>query len=66
MNKGARMMAKRYRRSFQFFDTEKQAKEFCDKKNKNPYIKKHHKAVYKEWYSSDGTEHAYIAHYSYN
>ena len=37
-------MARRYKTTFQFFDTENQAQEFCDKENQNYYIRKHHKA----------------------
>jgi hypothetical protein len=59
-------MARRYRESFQFFDTEDQAKEFCDKENLNRYIKEHHPASYTPWTSKDGKEKAFVAWYSTN
>jgi hypothetical protein len=56
-------MATRYRETFMFFDTEAQAKAFCDNENLNPYIRKHHAAGYTPWSSHDGTENKYIAWY---
>ena len=57
-------MAKRYRKTFQFFDTEDQAKVFCSNQNKNSYIKKHHPASYTSWSSQDGKENKFIAWYA--
>ena len=39
-------MVKRYNKTFKFFDTETQAKEFCDIQNRNNsyYIRKKHPA----------------------
>ena len=56
-------MASRYKRTFEFFDTEKQAKIFCDNENKNSYIKKNHKATYTKWENEDRRERAFIAWY---
>lgn len=58
-------MARRYRKTFQFFDTEEQAQVFCDKENQNYYIRKHHKASYTPWNSADGKEHKFVAWYVY-
>lgn len=58
-------MARRYKTTFQFFDTENQAQEFCDKENQNYYIRKHHKASYTPWSSTDGKEHKFVAWYVY-
>lgn len=56
-------MARRYRNTFQFFDTEKEARNFCDKRNKisSYYVKKNHKSFYTPWSSSDGSENKFIA-----
>lgn len=56
-------MAKRYRRTFKFFNTEEQAKVFCDNENLNSYVRKNHKAYYTHWNSLDGTENKYLAWY---
>lgn len=57
-------MAKRYRMTFEFFDTKEQAEKFCDEENKDYYIRKHHPAHYTPWSSSDGTEHKFLAWYA--
>lgn len=58
-------MAKRYRLTYEFFDTEEQAKNFCDNENKNRYIREHHRAGYTPWSNQDRTEHKFIAwHYT--
>lgn len=58
-------MAKKYTRTFKFFDTEIQAKEFCDSENKrNPYyVRKKYPAHYTPWNSQDGTEDKFITWY---
>jgi len=56
-------MAYRYRKTFKFFDTEEQAKIFCNNENLNSYIRKNHEAHYTPWSSQDGTENKYIAWY---
>ena len=53
----------RYRLTCQFFDTEDQAKSFCDRENQNRYLKKNHPAHYTTWTSQDRTEHKFIAWY---
>ena len=55
----------RYRESFKFKNTEKQAIEFCDRMNKQatPYVRKHHPAHFTPWNSLDGKEHLFIAWY---
>lgn len=57
-------MATRYRRTFEFVDTEEQAKKICDEKNKNRYIREHHKAIYTSWVSQDRTERKFVVLYS--
>ena len=55
-------MAKRYKKSFQFFDTEDKVKAFCDRQNKaNPYLRRNKPAHYTPWTSKDGSEQKYIA-----
>ena len=56
-------MARRYQLTFKFFDTESEAKAFCDKENTIPYIRKNHPATYTNWSSTDGTEHKFVAWY---
>ncbi len=53
-------MARRYRTTFQFFDTEEEAKAFCDKENLNRYIRKKHPAHYTPWVSQDESEHKFV------
>ena len=57
-------MARRYHRTYKFFDTEAEAKAFCDTENRNPYIKKNHPATYHQWKSKDGNELKFLAWYS--
>ena len=56
---------KKYNRTFSFFETEKQAKDFCEGYNKSasPYIRKNKPARYTPWRSNDGTENMFVAHY---
>ena len=58
-------MAKKYITTFEFFDTEEQAKEFCETKNMNSsyYVRKNHPAHYTPWSSQDGTENKFIVWY---
>lgn len=50
------------RHTFQFVDTEQQAKALCDKiqNNQNAYRRKHHKPSYTPWTSTNGTEHKFV------
>ena len=57
-------MVKRYKRTFKFFNTEDQARIFCDKENKSYYIRKNHTASYTPWKSKDGKESKFIAWYA--
>lgn len=59
-------MKARYKRTFNFYDTEEQAKEFCDNMNNNSnyYVRKNHKAIYTPWSSQDGKENKFVAWYS--
>ena len=59
-------MSNRYKRTFEFFDTKDEAKEFCNKINDSAsdYVRKHHKANWTAWENEDRTEHKYIAWYS--
>lgn len=56
-------MARRYRSTFQFFDTEEQAERFCNNENLNSYIRKNHTAHYTRWSSQDGKENKFVAWY---
>lgn len=53
-----------YRKTYRFFDTEDQARTFCDSENLNHYIKKHHTAHYTPWSSIDGKENKFVAWYA--
>lgn len=54
----------RYRKTFQFFDTEAQAAQFCESMNSgNAYLRRKHPAHYTPWISRDGSEHKYVAWY---
>lgn len=52
-----------YRATFEMFDTEAEAKDFCSKKNRDPYLAKNHPAHYTPWTSLNGKEHKFIAWY---
>ena len=58
---------RRYTRTFQFFDTEEQAKSFCDRMNAlaTPYARKKHPAHYMLWESQNRQEHKFVVWYSY-
>jgi len=58
-------MSNRYKRTFNFYDTEDQAREFCNSFNKEAsyYIRKNHKASYAPWISQDGKENSFVAWY---
>lgn len=53
------------RLTFQFVDTENEAKELCKtiQKNQNSYRKQFHKPSYTPWESSDRKEHAFVVWY---
>jgi len=55
---------RRYKMTFEFLDTELQAKQFCDKQNQNKYIKQKHPAHYTPWSSSNGNENKFVAWYA--
>lgn len=57
----------RYTKSYRFFDTEAEAKAFCDNYNSHAtrYIKTHHPAEYTPWSSADSKEHKFVAWYVY-
>lgn len=59
-------MAKRYRKTFEFCDTQEQAQAFCDRINASysSYARKHYKAFFTPWSSSNGQEHKFIVWYS--
>lgn len=57
-------MARRYKMTFTFFDTEEQAQIFCSKENSNSYIRKNHPAHYTPWNSQDGKENKFVAWYA--
>jgi viroplasmin and RNaseH domain-containing protein len=58
-------MAKKYNLTYKFFDTEEQAKNFCDKENtqNSYYLQKNHPARYTSWTSTNGKENKFIAWY---
>jgi len=53
-------------RTFEFVETESEAKELCKtiQKNQNSYRKAHHKPSYTPWNSSDGKEHLFVVWYA--
>ena len=53
------------RLTFQFVDTEEQAKELCAniQRNQNSYRKKFYKPNYTPWTSQDGKEHLFVVWY---
>lgn len=55
----------KYRLTFKFFDSEFDAKRFCESENKNNsyYVRKKYPAHYTKWSSLDQTEHKFIAWY---
>jgi hypothetical protein len=57
-------MSKRYTMMFKFFDTEEQAKIFCDNENLVNYIRKNHPAHYTSWKSQDRKENLFIVWYA--
>ena len=56
-------MARRYRKTFDFVDTEEEAKAFCATQNKNRYLRKNHPAHYTPWVSQDGKEQKFVVWY---
>ncbi len=54
------------RRIFKFFETEQQAKEFCDEQNAKTttYMRKHHPATFTEWYSRNGVQDGFVCWYN--
>ena len=55
----------RYRQTFQFFDTEAEARSFCERENRtgSAYKRNRYPAHFTPWTSADGTERKYIAWY---
>jgi viroplasmin and RNaseH domain-containing protein len=55
----------KYRKTFKFFNTEEQAKTFCENTNKaaSRYVRKNHAALYTPWSSTDGKENLFIVWY---
>lgn len=55
-------MSKRYEFTFQFCDTEEEAKELCEyiSKHSNAYCRKCHPARYTPWVSKDGKENKFV------
>lgn len=60
-------MNKEYSLTLELFDTESEAKAFCDQKNANAndYIKQNKPARYMPWDIFDGTEYKFAAWYWY-
>lgn len=56
---------KKYRYTFEFFDTAEQAQNYCDLINKNYsyYMRKNHAAHYTPWTSQDGKTKKYVVFY---
>ena len=56
------MRGRKYNLWFDFCKTETEAKGLCIKINSNytDYMRKHHKAHYTPWTSSDGKEHLFV------
>ena len=59
------MANRKYHLDFEFFDTEYEAKEFCEKTNREAsrYVRTKYPAHYTTWESQDHTEHKLIAWY---
>lgn len=55
----------RYRQTFQFAETEAEAKAFCDAENRagSAYKRKKYPASYTPWTSSDGKEQKFVCWY---
>lgn len=55
----------RWRLTFKFFDTEKEAYDFCNRlwDESSYYVRKHYAAHYTPWESLDGKEHKFIVWY---
>lgn len=58
-------MSKKLFHTFEFVNTEEQAKELCAsiQANQNNYRKIHHKPYYHPWTSQDGKEHKFLVWY---
>ena len=58
---------KKYRITFQFFNTEAEARSFCDAENKsgNAYKRKTYPATVTPWKSKSGSERRYLVLYYY-
>ena len=56
---------KKYNLTYQFFDTEEQARAFCDRENANgtKWKRAKHKAHFTSWRSMNGKENKFIAWY---
>lgn len=55
----------RYTKTFEFCDTEEQAKALCHRRNceATSYVRNHHPAYYTPWSSQDGKEHKFVVWY---
>ena len=56
---------KKYSKTFRFFDTETEARSFCESENRtgSEYKRNRYPAHFTPWTSADGTERKYIAWY---
>ena len=59
------MANRKYHLDFEFFDTEQEAKKFCEKINREAsrYVRTKYPAHYTSWESRDRTEHKFLAWY---
>ena len=55
----------RWRLTFKFFDTEKEAYDFCNKNwdESSYYVRRRYAAHYEKWTSADGKEQKYLVWY---
>ena len=57
-------MDKKYKRTFEFFDTEDEAKEFCKDRNINHHAGSENMATWTPWENKDRTEQKFVVWYS--
>lgn len=55
---------KKYKFTYDFVNTEEEAINFCNTKNRNTYICKHYHAYYTPWNSQNGREHKFVVWYA--
>ena len=64
MNRSKKMLDNQVRITFEIFDTEEQAMEFCKQKNEKPAIHSSYIAHYTPWCGMNGKEVGFVAWYA--